>query len=70
MLPGYTADVEVILDAHGKAVRIPTEALLEGNHVYLYDPDSQTINKVAVTTALSNWQFTEIKSGIEQVKLL
>ncbi len=66
MLPGYTADVEVILDAHNNALRIPTEALLEGNHVYLYDPDSETISEVAVTIGLSNWQFTEIKSGLEK----
>lgn len=66
MLPGYTADVEVILDAHNKALRIPTEALLEGNHVYLYDPGSGAISKVAVTTGLSNWQFTEIKAGLEE----
>lgn len=66
MLPGYTADVEVILDTHSDALRIPTEALLEGNRVYLYDADSRTISDVAVTTGLSNWQFTEITSGIEK----
>lgn len=66
MLPGYTADVEVILDAHNNVLRIPTEALLEGNHVYLYDPDSETISEVAVSSGLSNWKFTEIKSGLEK----
>ncbi len=66
MLPGYTADVEIILDAHNNALRIPTEALLEGNRVYLYDATDQTISDVPVTVGLTNWQFTEIKSGLEQ----
>jgi HlyD family secretion protein len=66
MLPGYTADVEVILDVHRNTLRIPTEALLEGGQVYLYDPDDRTISEVPVTTGLSNWKFTEIKSGLQQ----
>jgi len=66
MLPGYTADVEIILDAHNNALRIPTEALLEGNRVYLYDATDQTISDVPVTVGLTNWQFTEIESGLEQ----
>lgn len=66
MLPGYTADVEVILDQHDKTLRIPTEGLLEGNRVFVYDANSKTISEVAVDTGLSNWQFTEIKTGLEQ----
>ena len=65
MLPGYTADVEVIIDAHSDSLRIPTEALLEGNKVYLYDADFDTISELAVTIGLSNWQHTEILSGLE-----
>jgi len=66
MLPGYTADVEVILDAHSNVLRIPTEALVEGGHVYLYDPDSKSISELAIKTGLSNWRFTEVKSGLEE----
>lgn len=66
MLPGYTADVEIIIDTHTAALRIPTEALLENNRVYLYDAESQTINEVAITVGLSNWQFTEVKSGLTE----
>ena len=65
MLPGYTADIEVILDVHRDSLRIPTEALLEGNRVYLYDPDFDTVSEVEIRTGLSNWQFTEVLQGIE-----
>lgn len=66
MLPGYTADIEVILDAHNDSLRIPTEALLEGNRVYLYDPDFDTISELEISTGLSNWQFTEVLDGLDQ----
>ncbi len=65
MLPGYTADVEVILDSSSSSLRIPTEALAEGNQVYVYDPAFETISSVDVKTGLSNWQFTEITDGLE-----
>jgi len=64
LLPGYTADIEVILDAHADSLRIPTEALLEGNRVYLYDPDLDTISEVQVDTGLSNWRYTEVLDGL------
>lgn len=65
MLPGYTADIEVILDTHDDSLRIPTEALLEGNRVYLYDSDLGTISEVSIGVGLSNWQHTEVLEGLE-----
>lgn len=65
LLPGYTADIEVIIDAHFEVVRIPTEALAEGNRVLLYDPAFSTVSRVEVTTGLSNWQHTEITAGLQ-----
>lgn len=66
MLPGYTADVEVILDVHSDSLRIPTEALLEGNKVFLYDPDFDSISEIDIKVGLSNWQHTEVLDGLEQ----
>ena len=65
MLPGYSADVEVILDTRQHTLRIPTEALLEGNKVYVYDPSDQTITETPVKVGLSNWQYTEITDGLQ-----
>ncbi len=65
MLPGYTADVEVIIDSRQNSLRIPSEALLEGNRVYIYDTDSSSIYEASIEIGLSNWKFTEVKSGLE-----
>jgi len=66
MLPGYSADVEIILDSHTNVIRIPTEALLEGQKVFIFDKDSKTIEERNVSTGLSNWKYTEILEGLEQ----
>ena len=66
MLPGYSADVEIILDVHANVIRIPTEALLEGQKVFIYDKDNKTIYEKEVTTGLSNWKYTEVLKGLKQ----
>jgi len=65
LLPGYTADIEVIINAHPQVIRIPTEALAEGNHVFVYNTDYSSVSKVSVKTGLSNWQHTEITEGLQ-----
>lgn len=64
MLPGYSADIEVILDQHSNVPRIPTEALLEGNRVYVVD-DENLLHERTITTGLGNWSWTEVSSGLE-----
>lgn len=66
MLPGYSADVEIILDSHANVIRIPTEALLEGQKVFIYDKDNKTIYEKEVTTGLNNWKYTEVLKGLKQ----
>jgi len=62
LLPGLSADVEIILDARDNVLRIPTYALLENNRVLLVQNDRLVERKV--TTGLHNWSFTEITSGL------
>jgi HlyD family secretion protein len=62
LLPGLSADIEVILDARENVLRIPTYALLENNRVLVAAGDRLVERKVA--TGLHNWSFTEITSGL------
>jgi HlyD family secretion protein len=68
LLPGYSADVEVILAVRENALRVPTEAVLEGNRVLVYrsDPDGETgrLEERTLIPGLSSWQFTEVVSGV------
>ena len=63
LLPGYSADVEVILAERADVLRIPTRALVEGMRVYVLEDGR--IRAREVTTGIGNWEYTEITGGIE-----
>jgi HlyD family secretion protein len=63
LLPGYSADVEIILERHDNVLRIPSEALLDENKVYLINAEMRLIKRT-VETGLSNWRYTEITAGL------
>jgi len=66
LLPGYSADVEVIVEEHPAALRIPTRALLEGKYVYLLDPKDGRVHKREIRVGLGNWEYTEVLDGVEE----
>ena len=65
MLPGYSADIEVILAEQTNVLRIPTEAILEGNKVLVLGDDS-ILQQRQIKTGLSNWEFTEVVEGLKE----
>jgi len=63
LLPGYSADVEVILEERGDVLRVPTRALLQGKRVYVLD--GGLIRARELATGIGNWEYTEITGGLE-----
>jgi HlyD family secretion protein len=71
MLPGYSADIEVILEEHVDVLRIPTEAIMEGNQVLVLG-SGDVLEERSIEAGLSNWAWTEVVKGLsrnEQVVL-
>lgn len=66
LLAGYSADVEIILDAHSDTLMIPSEVVQDGNTVYRFDETENTVSRITFTPGLSNWVVTEVVSGLEQ----
>jgi HlyD family secretion protein len=64
LLPGTSADVEVVLDTHEGTLRIPTAALLSGDKVLVVD--GRTLVERAVQIGLRNWDVTEITGGLAE----
>ena len=64
MLPGYSADIEVILDERADVPRVPTEAIREGGSVYLVNQDD-VVEARPIVTGLGNWVWTEVRTGLE-----
>lgn len=65
LLPGYSADLEILLESKDDVLRIPTEAVLDGNRVLVYHADSP-LSERRITPGLSNWNYTEVLSGLQQ----
>ena len=71
LLVGYSADVEIVHTRHDNVLRIPTQAMLpsesvqNAKRVLLYKADG-ILEERTVTTGLSNWEQTEITSGLAE----
>jgi HlyD family secretion protein len=63
LLVGYSADIEIVVTGRDGAVRIPTPALMPGNRVLVLG-DNGVLEERRIETGLSNWEFTEVKSGL------
>ncbi len=63
LLPGYSADIEVILRQQDQVLRIPTEALIDGSRVLLLGADG-VLQERRVEIGLSNWVWTEVSDGL------
>ncbi|MCL4838016.1 MAG: efflux RND transporter periplasmic adaptor subunit [Thermoanaerobaculia bacterium] len=64
LLPGTSADAEVILSARDGVLRVPTSALLAGGKVLVLDGERLAERQLAL--GLRNWDFTEVTSGLAE----
>ena len=65
-LAGYSADVEIIIEVKEDVLRIPTQSLMDNNKVYLYQPQSRTVQEKIVKAGLSNWDNTQVVEGLQE----
>ena len=70
LLAGYSADVEIILEVRRKIPRIPTEAVLDSKRIFVYLPDRKIIKERTIKIGLSNWNYTEVLSGLDPGELV
>ncbi len=70
LLAGYSADVEIILDLRKQTLRIPTQAVLEDNQVFVLKPDEGVLEERSIETGMSNWDHTEVISGLAEGELV
>ncbi|WP_129776393.1 efflux RND transporter periplasmic adaptor subunit [Peristeroidobacter soli] len=70
LLPGYSADVEVILQERLDTLRIPTRALIDGKRVYVYDAADGRVHVKEVQTGLRNWEYVEVTGGLSEGELV
>lgn len=65
LLVGYSADAEIILETRNNVLRVPVEAVQEGNVVLRVDA-AQHLEKREIQTGISNWTFREVLNGLAE----
>jgi len=70
LLAGYSADVEIILEVRRDTLRIPTEAVVDGDRVYVFLPGDKSVEEREVETGTANWDHTEILDGLTEGELV
>ena len=61
-----TVDIEIILSQRESALRIPTETVIDGNRVLLYDSATGLLSYRQFKPGLSNWTSTEVVEGLSE----
>jgi HlyD family secretion protein len=64
LLPGLSADIEVILDVRENVLRVPSSALLEGEKVLVLR--NGRLVEAALKTGLRNWAYAEVLEGLSE----
>jgi HlyD family secretion protein len=70
LLPGYSADVQVILDERHDVLQVPTSAILDDSAVFVIPEGGGRLEKRVIQPGLSNWEFTEVVSGLKEGDLV
>lgn len=63
LLPGYSADIEVLLTAKTDVIRIPAEAVMENNRVLMLNK-AGLLEERRFTPGLKNWNSVEVLAGL------
>jgi HlyD family secretion protein len=65
LLVGYSADAEIIVETREKVVRVPVEAVQEGDRVLVVNAE-QRLESREIKTGVSNWTYREVLSGLKE----
>jgi HlyD family secretion protein len=68
LLPGTSADVEIILSRREGVLRVPTSAVADRSIVLVLE--GGRLEERTVVAGLANWQFTEVLDGLNGGELV
>lgn len=68
VLPGTSADVEIITERKENVLMVPTNAISSDGNVFLIERGKIRIRKIK--TGLKNWAYTEVCEGLEEGEII
>jgi HlyD family secretion protein len=66
LLPGYSADIEILIEERENVLRIPSEAVIKGTEVLIHDQATGRLATRTFTPGVSNWEYTEVLDGLSE----
>jgi HlyD family secretion protein len=70
LLIGYSADVTIVLQKSARVLRVPTEALVNGDNVWVLDGKAGVLNKRQLKLGIGNFTSTEVRAGLQEGDLV
>ncbi|TFG87999.1 MAG: efflux RND transporter periplasmic adaptor subunit [Chromatiales bacterium] len=70
LLPGYSADVEIILENREDVLRVPAQSILDGKRVLVLNTGAGVLESRPIKKGVSNWEYSEIVSGLDAGELV
>jgi len=68
VLPGTSADVEIVLEHRDDVLRVPASAVGEGGKVLVLE--NGVLAERQITPGLGNWQWVEVRDGLDAGELV
>lgn len=68
LLAGYSADMEVILEARPDVLRVPSELVMEDSYVLVLEEG--LLRKQPIVAGIANWLYTEVVEGLQAGDLI
>ena len=62
LLPGYSADVEIVLDTRANVLRVPTQAIVERTRVFVLN--GRMLEERTIEIGIRSWEYAEVLSGL------
>ncbi|MFZ5760183.1 MAG: efflux RND transporter periplasmic adaptor subunit [Thermodesulfobacteriota bacterium] len=69
LLPGYSADVEIIITTRENVLCVPSEAIINGIRVFVLKPDNR-LSERRITIGLANWDLSEVTAGVAEGEMI
>jgi HlyD family secretion protein len=63
LLPGYSADVEIVLETRKNVLRVPAQTIIGGSRVFVLD--GNTLQERTIVIGIRSWEYAEVLSGLE-----
>lgn len=63
LLPGYSADVEIVLDTREGVLRVPTQAIVDRTRVFVLNGGA--LEERTIETGIRSWEYAEVVAGLE-----